>query len=178
MWITHKKKAVLAASIYCSDFRNVSTHISREFDSSLYDTWFMCFPPSLPLFHSESCGPWWWRWCWPQTCPATSSRWRPWRTSCSSPRGQFLTVYTFISQIILNFTHKARKRQIFIGWRSGASTIHTYTHTSCVSSWLFKNLITGDPLKGDFVMSCSSQKVEIPLQGSWTLCFIHFFNQI
>ena len=46
-----------------------------------------CFP--LLWFHPESCGLWWWRWCWPQTCPATSSRWRPWRISYNSRRGQF-----------------------------------------------------------------------------------------
>lgn len=38
---------------------------------------------------SESCGLWWWRWCWPLTCPATSSRSKPWKASCNSLRGQY-----------------------------------------------------------------------------------------
>ena len=43
---------------------------------------------SLLPFHPESCGLWWWRWCWLQTCPVISSRWRSWRTSYNNRRGQ------------------------------------------------------------------------------------------
>lgn len=46
------------------------------------------FPISPLRFHPESCGLWWWRWCWPQICPATSSKSRPWRTSFNNPRGE------------------------------------------------------------------------------------------
>lgn len=45
--------------------------------------------PSRLLVLPGSWGLWWWRWCWPQICHATSSRWRPWRTSSNNLRGQF-----------------------------------------------------------------------------------------
>lgn len=57
----------------------------------------LVFSPQHAAVYFSSClivlpgswGLWWWRWCWPQICRATSSRWRPWRTSSNSLRGQF-----------------------------------------------------------------------------------------
>lgn len=69
-----------------------------EFNGSLIETRrFVVFPHSIAAAYFSSClvvlpgswGLWWWRWCWPQICRATSSRWRPWRTSYNSLRGQF-----------------------------------------------------------------------------------------
>lgn len=69
---------------------------------NLMDLWYkqedlLFFPHSITAAYFSSClvvlpgswGLWWWRWCWPQICRATSSRWRPWRTSCNSLRGEF-----------------------------------------------------------------------------------------
>lgn len=134
---------MLAAFIYFTDFRNKSAFITRKFDSSLYSTWLMFLLLSF-CFHPESCGLWWWRWCWPQTCPATSSRLRPWRTSCNSRRGQLpfppllftlpaLTpapaIYIFINPAIRPlFTNHPLLFQLTLPWRvyswRSAANIH------------------------------------------------------
>lgn len=64
--------------------------ILNQLKNHVHQNWFLIrwefFTECKVLLLSESWGPWWSRWSWPPTCPVTSSRLKPWRTSCSSQK--------------------------------------------------------------------------------------------
>lgn len=69
-------------------------YLRRQFGDFLQDNFYSCsFDRTFRVIHffffgPGSCELWWWRWFWPQTCPAISSKWRPWRTSYNNLRGE------------------------------------------------------------------------------------------